>query len=179
MKHFLLPWFGLILAVSMFSCISSEESGSSSQQAPITQQEPADSVARGTRDAAQASQTGKQQTGQKGSRLTSRQDTLVASVTRKAKPASRSSRLVRPNNPLYTVQVGVFRKAQNALRYQKLAKERFPKNSVHNRYDTKTKMYWVSIGRFTTKQEAVALRRTVIDKYPKDYKEAWVNYIPR
>jgi len=171
MKHFLLLWFGLTLTVAMCGCISSEESGSS-QQAPITQQAPADSVA-GTQDVAQPAQTG-----QKGSRLTSRQDTLVASVTRKAKPASRS-RLVRPKNPLYTVQVGVFRKAQNALRYQKLAKERFPRNSVHNRYDTKTKMYWVSIGRFTTKQEAVALRHTVIDKYPKDYKEAWVNYIPR
>lgn len=177
MKHFLLLWFGFILTVAMFGCISSEESGSS-QQEPITQQEPADSLTQGNQDAAQPAQTGEQQAGRKGSRLTSRQDTLVASVTRKAKPASRS-RLVRPKNPLYTVQVGVFRKAQNALRYQKLAKERFPKNSVHNRYDTKTKMYWVSIGKFTTKQEAVALRRTVIDKYPKDYKEAWVNYIPR
>ena len=173
MKHLLLLWFCLILTVSIFGCISSEESGSSSQQQPITQQEPSDSAVQGTQNAARPAQAG-----QKGSRLTSRQDTLVASVTRKAKPASRS-RLVRPKNPLYTVQVGVFRKPQNALRYQKLAKERFPRNSVHNRYDTKTKMYWVSIGKFTTKQEAVALRRTVIDKYPKDYKEAWVNYIPR
>lgn len=177
MKQFLPLWLGIIFSIAIIGCISSEESGSDQQ--PVSQQTPSAGQQPAKQASPKSAQTQKKQAKPRSSRLTSKQDTLVASVTKKSRPAPRPSHVGRPKNPSYTVQVGVFRKAQNALRYQKLAKERFPKNSVHNRYDTRSRMYWVSIGKFTTKEEAVALRKEIMKKYPEGYKEAWVNYIPR
>lgn len=173
MKNLLSLSLCLILSMAIAGCGSSEESGSL-QKAPLSQQTPTTSTPQ------ESAQLQKKQSRQKGSRLTSKQDTLVASVTRRGRSSSRPvSRVERPKNPSYTVQIGIFRKAQNALRYQKFASERFPKNSVHNRYDSKTKMYWVSVGKYTTREEAVALRREILKNYPKEYEKAWVNYIPR
>jgi len=122
-----------------------------------------------------------QQAGQsKAARLTSKQDTVIASMTtRTAAPTSSARTIKRPIDPAYTVQVGAFGKAQYALSYQKLAKERFSKNSVHNRYEPLQRLYRVSIGKFTARKEAAALRRDIMKKYPREYSEAWVNYIAK
>ena len=172
--------FGFIF---LASCISSEESGANRQD-PIAQ-EPVSIAPQSAqrieperpKEAAVSGQQAKQS---KGARLTSRQDTLVASVTRRiVAPAPSARSIERPKDPAYTVQVGAFSKAQHALKYQKLAKERFLKNSVHNSYERRHKLYRVSVGKFTTRTEAAALRREVIKKYPKEYSQAWVNYLAK
>ncbi len=172
----------LFLLAAFQACISSDESGGSRQDPVVREPAAAQS---GAPSAQQPNASGlPQQDGQKqkaqarGSKLTSKQDTVTASVTRSAKSPSRSSKNIKkPSNPAYTVQVGAFKKAQNALACQKRAKERFPRNSVHNNFDPGTKLYRVSVGKFTTRMEAVVLRREIMRKHSKDYAQAWVNYI--
>jgi hypothetical protein len=60
-----------------------------------------------------------------------------------------------------------------------LAKERFSKNSVHNRYEPLQRLFRVSIGKFTTRKQAAVSRREIMMKYPREYSEAWVNYIAK
>jgi len=160
-------------------CTSSEESGAARQD-PITVETVPPPVAETTLQPEQEQplEPTLQDRQAKTARLKSIQDTVVASVTkRSSSPASVARPIKRPPNPAYTVQVGAFNRAQNALTYEKLAKERFLGNSVHNRYEPMERLYRVSIGKFTTRQEAAALRREIMKKYPKEYAEAWVNYI--
>jgi cell division septation protein DedD len=115
----------------------------------------------------------------RSTKFKAKQDTLKASLVRKNKPAIRPLKIERPANPAFTVQVGAFVLTKNALRNQKLAKERFPMCAVYNNYITKSKFYRVSIGKFITRREALAVQRQILKKYPKDYSACWVNYIPR
>ncbi len=115
----------------------------------------------------------------RSTKFTARQDTLKASLVRKNKPTPRPPKIERPANPAFTLQIGAFLLPKNALRNQKLAKERFPKYSVYNNYYSRSKYYRVSIGKFITRREAIAARQQIIKKYPKDYSGCWVNYIAK
>ena len=112
-----------------------------------------------------------------GARFQSKQDTVKASLTRKSKQTVRA--VVRPENPAYTVQIGAFSNAQNALRMQKAAKERLGNQLILNNFGTADKLYRVSVGKFDTRIEASSLRKMIVEKYSKDYSSCWVNYIAK
>jgi cell division septation protein DedD len=115
----------------------------------------------------------------RSTKFTAKQDTLKASLVRNNRPAPRPPKIERPANPAFTIQIGAFQQPKNALRNQKRAKERFPKYSVYNNYYSRTKYYRVSIGKFMTSREAVAARKEILKKYPKDYSGCWINYIAK
>lgn len=177
-------FFHLCTAVFFLgACSSSEESGLSKQD-PITPQQTNEQVqpANPQQNLEPAVQdppvTPRARSG--GSRLTSRRDTVTASVTRSSKMPARSTRaLVRPIDPAYTVQVGAFAKAANALSCQKLAKERFPGTFVYNSFDSGLRLYRVSLGKFASREGASALRREIMNHHPNEYSQAWVNYIAK
>ncbi len=110
----------------------------------------------------------------------SKRDTIVASVVRRSKNSPRPTRKIeRPENPAYTVQIGAFSKAPNALLLQKIAKERFSTQPVFNNFNPADKLYRVSVGKSNDRQEAMALRREMMKSFPKEYTECWVNYIAK
>ena len=115
----------------------------------------------------------------RSTKFTAKQDTLKASLVRKNKPTPHLPKIERPANPAFTIQIGAFQLPKNALRNQKRAKERFPKYSVYNNYYSRTKYYRVSIGKFKTSGEAVATKKEILKKYPKDYSGCWINYIAK
>lgn len=80
---------------------------------------------------------------------------------------------------MYTVQIGAFGKAPNALRNQKVAKERFADQLVFNNYSKADNVYRVSVGKFEEQKSAETLRKEIIKRFPKDYAECWVNYIAK
>lgn len=109
-----------------------------------------------------------------------KRDTIVASVVRRSKNSPRPTpKIERPENPAYTVQIGAFSKAPNALLLQKIAKERFSTQPVFNNFNPADKLYRISVGRFDDRQETMALRREMMKSFPKDYTECWVNYIAK
>jgi len=110
----------------------------------------------------------------------SRQDTISAALVRRGKSAPLSlHKIVRPDNPMYTVQVGTYTKAANALRNEKRAKERFKDQAVFDRYDAGDKLYRVSVGKFQTGKDASSFKQSMLKRYPLDYKECWIIYIAR
>ncbi len=110
----------------------------------------------------------------------SKRDTIMASVVRRSKNLPRPTRKIeRPENPAYTVQVGAFSKAPNALLLQKIAKERFSTQPVFNNFNPADKLYRISVGKFDGRQEAMSLRREMMKSFPKEYTECWVNYIAK
>jgi len=112
-----------------------------------------------------------------GARFQSKQDTVKASLTKKSKQSVRA--VVRPENPEYTIQIGAFGNAQNALRMQKAAKGRLGNQVVLNNFGTADKLYRVSVGKFDTRKEASSFRKELLEKFPKDYSSCWVNYIAK
>ncbi|MGB2867054.1 MAG: SPOR domain-containing protein [Bacteroidota bacterium] len=112
-------------------------------------------------------------------RFKSTQDTVRASLTKGTKSAARRRPIVRPENPMYTIQIGAFGKAPNALRNQKLAKERFADQPVFNNYSKADNIYRVSVGKFEEQKSAESLRKIIMKKFSKDYAECWVNYIAK
>lgn len=110
----------------------------------------------------------------------SKQDTLKASVVVKKKPAARVSLPIdRSGHAGFTVQIGAFSGASNALRAQKNAKSRFAKQPVFNKYIAKAKMYRVSIGKFEDRKDAFAFRDEMKKQFPKEYTQCWINFLPR
>jgi len=165
-------------------CISSEGTspGGKSKEGPQQSLGPIDtSRARAIPNVAvQKKATGTQtKRASRSTKFTAKQDTLKASLVRKTKPVQHPPSIERPANPAFTVQIGAFQLPKNALRNQKLAKNRFPKYSVYSNYYSKSKYYRVSIGKFMTRSEASALRQQIMKKYPKDYSACWVNYIAK
>jgi cell division septation protein DedD len=111
-------------------------------------------------------------------RFKARKDTVRASMVFKKKPASSLRiKIERPDNTSYTIQVGAFGNASNALRSQKKAKERFNDVPVFNFFVKSAKIYRVSIGKFPDHEAAGALLKTMQKKYPQDYQKCWINYI--
>lgn len=109
----------------------------------------------------------------------SKQDTVRASLVTKSKLRSMAGiKIERPENPFFTVQIGAFSKATNALRAQKKAKERFVDEPVFNNYVKVANIYRVSIGRYIDQKKAFQLRDNLKQKYPHEYLSCWINYIP-
>jgi hypothetical protein len=109
----------------------------------------------------------------------SRQDTVRASVVTKSKSSSRPRiKMIRPEHPVYTVQVGAFSQVSNALRAQKKAKEYFVHQPVFNTFVKRAKLYRVSIGRYENRNDAFALYDSLKQQYPDEYKQCWINFIP-
>ncbi len=107
-----------------------------------------------------------------------RQDTIHASVVTKVKSSSHPRiTIVRPEHPLFTVQIGAFGRVANALRAQRKAKERFADRPVFNNYVKGAKLYRVSVGRYEKRREAFALSDTMKQQYPKEYDQCWINFI--
>jgi hypothetical protein len=109
----------------------------------------------------------------------SRQDTVRASVVTKSKSSSYSlMKIVRPEHPVYTVQVGAFGQVSNALRAQKRAKEHFVHQPVFSIFVKHAKLYRVSIGRYENREDAYTLCDSMKQKYPNEYRLCWINFIP-
>jgi hypothetical protein len=108
----------------------------------------------------------------------SRQDTVRASVVTKSKSSSHPFiKIIRPEHPVYTVQVGAFGRVSNALRAQKKAREHFASQPVFNIYVKRAKLYRVSIGRYEDRDDAFALCDSLKQEYPDEYKRCWINFI--
>lgn len=73
----------------------------------------------------------------------------------------------------YAVQVGAFESPDNAARAEQTLKSRFT-YPVLRFYDEVTKLYKVSIGNFATKDQALDFRKTLNEKYPGEYRDAWI-----
>jgi cell division septation protein DedD len=109
--------------------------------------------------------------------FTSKQDTVIASVHKKSIQRSSRKRVSASERKVYSVQVGAFSNPTNALRCQKIAKERFPNYDIHNRFNPKNRFYRVSIGSFETHQEAIELQLSIKKQFPKEYSLAHVMYL--
>jgi len=162
------------------SCVSSEETGSGGSRAVVPQQTvvPIDTQAIRIRAEAKASREKTRPVkNRSGARFQSKQDTVKASLTKKSKQTVRA--VVRPENPAYTIQIGSFSNAQNALRMQKATKERLGKQVVLNNFGAADKLYRVSVGKFDTRKEASSLRKELLEKFPMYFSGCWVNYISK
>jgi cell division septation protein DedD len=84
----------------------------------------------------------------------------------------------RPEHPMYTVQIGAFAQASNALRTQKKAKGRFTHQPIFNKYVKSAKLYRVSVGRYEDRKNAFALADTMKEQYSEEYNQCWINFIP-
>jgi cell division septation protein DedD len=109
----------------------------------------------------------------------SMQDTVQASIITKSK-SSLSSRteIEHTAHSVYTVQIGAYSDASNALRRQKRAKEQFPGQPIFNQYEESTQLYRVSIGMYEDPKDASALSDSLRQEYPNEYKKCWINFIP-
>ena len=113
-------------------------------------------------------------------RFRTRQDTVRAALVRTQKPAPRIvAPIERPANAKYTVQIGAFARAANALRAQKHARSRFPGTPTYDVYIPAAKVYRVSVGRFEERSAASTFRRRIIAAYPLEYAQCWINYVAR
>jgi cell division protein FtsN len=116
-------------------------------------------------------------------KLSEKVDTVNVDVQTAKKPAYPeivfAPPFVLPEKPSgkYAVQIGAYKMADNAERVAALAKERFGK-SVITIPDKVNALYKVMIGSFVTKEDARAFRDEITQKFPIDYKDAWVAEIP-
>jgi cell division protein FtsN len=170
-------------------CVSSEETGAGSRaKSPVQILGPIDTTHRVIhRTVNQDSSSRAQLDSSKGAQLKkthvapkfrSRQDTVRASVVMKSKLSSRPSiKIIRPDHPVYTVQVGAFNHVSNALRAQKRAKDLFAYQSVFNTFVKRAKLYRVSIGKYENRKDAQTLCDSLQQQFPREYKQCWVNFI--
>ena len=112
-------------------------------------------------------------------------DTIDVDVQREQRPPNETTPPIptKPQTPSatggqYTVQVGAYKMLDNAEKIASLAKERFGMN-VYTFQDITTDLYKVTIGEFSTKEDARTFRDTMAQKHPNDYKDAWVSEIPK
>ncbi|MCX7984559.1 MAG: SPOR domain-containing protein [Bacteroidetes bacterium] len=88
-----------------------------------------------------------------------------------------SANTTKAESIFYTIQVGAYGDASNALRCQKITKERFPTYQVFNDYDGVTKIYRISVGQFSTKDSAFIFLKQLQQQYPREYRECWVKQL--
>lgn len=108
----------------------------------------------------------------------SKQDTLQASIEVRTKPVMQST---LPSHRIghagFTIQIGAFMGASNALRAQKETKSRFSEQPVFNEYIAKAKMYRVSVGKFEDRKDAQELLGKMKKHYPNEYAKCWINLL--
>jgi histone deacetylase complex regulatory component SIN3 len=182
----LIPLLGF--ALFQFQCVSSEETGAAGgrartpqrvrrpvQTSSLAQQSATarDSVRTAADTINAASQVRRTPT------FATRQDTVRASLVRRQQPSRVDAPIARPENPEYTIQLGAFFRAENALRAQKHARQQFPDQPIFNTFLPEIKLYRVSVGRFSGLRDAGTFRRAVLKEYPKEYLQCWINYVAR
>jgi cell division septation protein DedD len=178
------------IALVLNSCISSEETGAGDRaKTPVQIFDPIDTThleggSEVQRDITlktkiESSQLRTEKSQRTAPKFKSKQDTVRASIVTKSKSSSRPlMKIERPEHPIYTVQIGAFTQASNALRTQKKAKERFVYQPIFNNFVKSAKLYRISIGRYKDSKDAFALRDTMKQNFQKEYKECWINFIP-
>jgi len=175
---------GAVLALS--GCISSEETGAGDRaknpvqiygEIDTSRQASGHDVNNGSkRDTAKLSDAGSHRVAPK---FKSKQDTVQASVVKISKQSSQSKiNIEHAEHSYFTVQIGAFKQASNALQVQKRAKEQFVSQPVFNRFVKRANRYLVSIGRYKKREDAFALCDTMKLQYPKEYDQCWINFIP-
>jgi cell division septation protein DedD len=183
----------LFFVIALFflgGCVPSEETGSGNRaKSPVQIFGPIDTTHRVTHrtinqdttselkiDSVKIAQQKKPRVAPK---FRSRQDTVRASVITRSKSSAHSLvPIIRPEHPVFTVQVGAFNQVSNALRAQKKAKGRFAYQPVFNTFLKRAKLYRVSVGRYENRKDAIALQDSLQLKYPAEYKLCWINFIP-
>ncbi len=178
---------GAVAALS--GCVSSEETGAGSKaRTPVQVFGPIDTTHRSAvageqkgaaKNLPDSIRLASKKKGRVAPRFKSRQDTIRASVVVKSKSSPYSRiKIERPEHPVFTVQIGAFGRASNALRAQKKAKARFVDQPVFNNYVRGAKLYRVSVGRYEDRQDAFAFRDRIKRTFPQEYSQCWINYIP-
>lgn len=79
---------------------------------------------------------------------------------------------------VYAVQIGAFEDLKNALRIEQQAKARFTQ-PVRKIFDNATKLYKVSVGSFPLKDQALEFRKTIQQRFPGEYTDAWIVEVPK
>lgn len=79
---------------------------------------------------------------------------------------------------VYAVQIGAFEIPENADGVEQVAKWRFTL-PVRKYYDGETNLYKVTVGSFASKDEALEWRKILNEKYPGEYRDAWIVEIPK
>ena len=77
----------------------------------------------------------------------------------------------------FSVQIGAYKQQENADRVAATAKDRFGLN-LYTIPDPVSGLVKVYLGEFATKDEARKFRDDMAQKYPIDYKDAWVSENP-
>lgn len=190
-QRFLSVILFLIASVIVFaSCVPSEETGAGNRaKSPVQIFGPIDTThhivrkamiqdttSRSKNDSVKIAQEKKPRVAPK---FKSRQDTVRASVVTRSKSSSHPLiKIIRPEHPVFTVQIGAFSQVSNALGAQKKAKEHFAYQPVFNIFVKHAKLYRVSIGRYENRRDAIALCDSLKQKNPDEYKLCWINFIP-
>lgn len=107
--------------------------------------------------------------------LSSKLDTLTASIIHRSRISSTQSQdFDRSDSLVYTIQIGAFLDASNAMRLAKRAKEQFIEQLVLNTFEIDDKLYRVSIGLFATREEAQAFKLLHRVRFSHEYKDSWI-----
>ena len=175
---------GLVVIIASAGCSTSEETGGSNRasqpepEAFRSVEPPSQPVDTSTVRTVSPSTAGNES--RVVPRVRSSQDTVKAATVRRwSRPVKKPASLVKPPNAMYTVQVGAFGRAPNALGVQRLVKKHFGTLPVFNNFQAEDKLYRVSIGKFETRKEASELRRRLLRSDSTSYAQCWVTYIKR
>lgn len=117
-----------------------------------------------------------------GEEVTKRSDTLNVNVQNTQRPAYNQQSPSGTQPPAasgkYSVQIGAYKQAENADRIASLARERFGKN-VYTIPDKVNDLYKVMVDDFAIKDDARKFRDDMVQKFPNEYKDAWVSELPQ
>ena len=152
-----------LAAILLAGCSSSQES---SEQKESTPPQPAQKVP--------------EESPKPEPKITPRADTLNVDVKNDQRPAYEPKPAPEPTEQVmprggYTVQIGAYKMPDNAERIASLARERYGAKSVFTIIDKMDNLYKVMVGDFTSKDEARRFRDEMAQRYPGDYKDAWVS----
>ncbi len=164
--------------LTFIGCVSAEKSGEDTKtSAPVQTIDQPDTVRLEAANEIMEDTVTKQQ--KVAPTFKSNQDTVQAEIVKKSKSLS-GARLKenQMQHSVYTVQIGAYSSASHALKRQKAAKEKFEGQPVFNKYEESAKLYRVSIGMYENQDDALALCDSLKQKYPDEFKQCWVNYIP-
>ena len=164
MNYFKISVIGLAVATGLLCSGCASSSGSSEdkhdQSTPPTVQQPSE----------QPAQVDQKASSKKG-------DTLDVTMQNANRPPYESTTPpTTATTGTYAVQVGAYKMQDNAERVASLARDRFGKN-VATTFDNIKNLYKVMVGNFVTKDDARKFRDDMAQKYPSDYKDAWVSEI--
>ena len=148
-----------ISALVLYGCASSEESTEKKETPPPVVQKPSD------------------QAPSPQPEIATKVDTVhVVNVQTSPKPSYEPTPTNEPAAGNFAVQIGAFKMQESAERAAVLAKERFGKD-VTTLPDKLNNLFKVLVGSFTMKDDARKFRDEILQKFPAEYKDAWVTEI--